>query len=156
MHLVEIALECLSIFKPELLLVSAGFDAYVDDPITQMTLEAGRFRKRLDRGWPDIKIPTACVLEGGYSDELPQLIDVFLSELGGRIRSCHPEAPKDARDLPSEVCVTQFMDTMPNGCVRLPALRSTIRVTSPPLRDPRRLRWLGMTVVCAAGWSTTR
>ena len=75
----EKALDLLLEFRPELLLVSAGFDAYVDDPITQMTLALDDFGK-LGQRLAKLDIPTACILEGGYSDELPQLIDVFLSE----------------------------------------------------------------------------
>jgi acetoin utilization deacetylase AcuC-like enzyme len=78
MHAAEEALQKLLAFKPDLLLVSAGFDAYVDDPITQMTLEAEDFGT-FGRWLTDITMPTACILEGGYSDDLPQLIDVFLT-----------------------------------------------------------------------------
>jgi acetoin utilization deacetylase AcuC-like enzyme len=74
----EEALEQLLEFKPQLLLVSAGFDAYKDDPITQMTLERDDFAT-FGKWLAQIKIPTAAVLEGGYSDELPILIDAFLS-----------------------------------------------------------------------------
>jgi len=74
----EEALEQLLEFKPQLLLVSAGFDAYKDDPITQMTLERDDFAM-FGKWLAQIKIPTAAVLEGGYSDELPILIDAFLN-----------------------------------------------------------------------------
>jgi acetoin utilization deacetylase AcuC-like enzyme len=74
----EQALEQLLDFKPQLLLVSAGFDAYENDPITQMTLEQEDFAT-FGKWLSEIKIPTAAILEGGYSDELPQLIDAFLS-----------------------------------------------------------------------------
>lgn len=79
-HVEEVhrALEELVAFKPNLLLVSAGFDAYAGDPITQMTLEPDDFATF--GGWlREINIPTAAILEGGYSDELPELIDAFLS-----------------------------------------------------------------------------
>jgi acetoin utilization deacetylase AcuC-like enzyme len=72
------ALEKLIAFKPDLLLVSAGFDAYARDPLVQMMLEPedfsrfGEWLRRLD-------IPVATILEGGYSDELPELIDAFLT-----------------------------------------------------------------------------
>ena len=72
------ALEQLLVFKPDLLLVSAGFDAYVRDPLVQMTLECedfatfGEFLRKIDT-------PTAVILEGGYSDDLPELIDAFLT-----------------------------------------------------------------------------
>jgi acetoin utilization deacetylase AcuC-like enzyme len=64
--------------EPDLLLVSAGFDAYSGDPITQMTLEEEDFAA-IGKFLRDLKTPTAAVLEGGYSEELPELIDAFLS-----------------------------------------------------------------------------
>lgn len=64
-------------FEPELVLVSAGFDAYVNDPITEMTLREKDFRE-LGRWLHDAGLPTACLLEGGYSKDLPQLIETFL------------------------------------------------------------------------------
>jgi acetoin utilization deacetylase AcuC-like enzyme len=68
--------------KPDLLLVSAGFDAYAGDPLVQMMLEQEDFAKF--GGWlREIGIATAAILEGGYSDELPELIDAFLSAWGG-------------------------------------------------------------------------
>jgi acetoin utilization deacetylase AcuC-like enzyme len=72
------ALEHLLEFSPQLLLVSAGFDAYKNDPITEMTLERDDFIT-FGKWLAEIKTPTAAILEGGYSDELPELIDAFLS-----------------------------------------------------------------------------
>ncbi len=77
-HLAERALENLIAFKPDLILVSAGFDAYSGDPLVQMTLEHEDFAK-FGNWLRKIGIPTAAVLEGGYSDELPELIDAFLT-----------------------------------------------------------------------------
>ena len=74
----ERALQKLLQFKPDLLLVSAGFDAYSGDPLVQMTLEQEDFAS-LGEWLCKIDIPTAAVLEGGYSDELPELIDAFLT-----------------------------------------------------------------------------
>jgi acetoin utilization deacetylase AcuC-like enzyme len=65
-------------FKPELILVSAGFDAYVDDPITDMTLKVSDF-ETLGRWLGELKLPAAAILEGGYSGDLALLIDAFLS-----------------------------------------------------------------------------
>jgi acetoin utilization deacetylase AcuC-like enzyme len=65
-------------FHPDLLLVSAGFDAYVQDPITEMSLETEDFAE-LGRWIRDAGLPTAAVLEGGYSTHLPVLIDSFLT-----------------------------------------------------------------------------
>src|SRR6202012_2810127 len=69
---VKEALERLVAFRPELLLVSAGFDAYVNDPITNLRLEAEHFH-RFGAWLREINIPVAAILEGGYSDELPHL-----------------------------------------------------------------------------------
>ena len=65
-------------FGPDLILVSAGFDAYLDDPITSMTLEMSDFAT-LGRWLRESKLPAAAILEGGYSPDLPLLIDAFLS-----------------------------------------------------------------------------
>jgi acetoin utilization deacetylase AcuC-like enzyme len=72
------ALEKLIAFKPDLLLVSAGFDAYARDPLVQMTLAAEDFAE-FGRSLSNIDIPTVAILEGGYSDQLPELIDRFLT-----------------------------------------------------------------------------
>ena len=79
-HIAEVrrALEEHVTFKPDLLLVSAGFDAHADDPITRMTLEPDDFATF--GGWlRETNIPAGAILEGGYGDELPELIDRFLS-----------------------------------------------------------------------------
>jgi acetoin utilization deacetylase AcuC-like enzyme len=65
-------------FEPDLLLVSAGFDAYARDPLLQLTLEREDFA--MVGGWlSKIDTPIAVALEGGYSNELPELIDAFLT-----------------------------------------------------------------------------
>jgi acetoin utilization deacetylase AcuC-like enzyme len=76
------ALEKLIAFKPDLLLVSAGFDAYAGDPLVQLILQQEdfvAFGELLSKS----DVPTAALLEGGYSDELPDLIDAFLSAWNG-------------------------------------------------------------------------
>jgi acetoin utilization deacetylase AcuC-like enzyme len=75
---VEQALRELLEFQPDLLLVSAGFDAFSGDPITQMSLEAEDFAT-FGRWLREAGVPAGAILEGGYSNELPQLIDAFLS-----------------------------------------------------------------------------
>ena len=72
------ALEKLIAFKPDLLLVSAGFDAYARDPLVQMMLEPEDF-SRFGEWLCQLDIPVAAILEGGYSDELPELTDAFLT-----------------------------------------------------------------------------
>jgi acetoin utilization deacetylase AcuC-like enzyme len=70
--------EAVLAFNPDLVLVSAGFDAYARDPITAMTLEHDDFAE-LGRWLRQCGRPAAAVLEGGYSPDLPQLIDAFLT-----------------------------------------------------------------------------
>lgn len=79
-HVAEVrrALDQLVAFKPNLLLVSAGFDAYASDPITEMTLAPEDFAT-FGRWLRETGIPAGAILEGGYSDALPELIDGFLS-----------------------------------------------------------------------------
>jgi acetoin utilization deacetylase AcuC-like enzyme len=72
------ALDKLVNFRPELILVSAGFDAYARDPLVQMTLETEDFAT-FGEWLRKIDIPVAAILEGGYSDDLPELIDAFLT-----------------------------------------------------------------------------
>jgi len=69
-------------FEPDLLLVSAGFDAYARDPLLQLTLEREDFAI-LGQWLGDIEVPVAVALEGGYSDDLPELIDAFLTAWQG-------------------------------------------------------------------------
>jgi acetoin utilization deacetylase AcuC-like enzyme len=71
------ALQDLSRFQPQLVAVSAGFDAYAKDPIAQEELEVedfywlgGRIR--------ELEAPSFSVLEGGYSEELPELVLAYL------------------------------------------------------------------------------
>jgi acetoin utilization deacetylase AcuC-like enzyme len=79
-HVAEVrrALDELIAFKPDLILVSAGFDAYAGDPITEMSLAPEDFAT-FGNWLRETDIPSGAILEGGYSDELPELIDRFLS-----------------------------------------------------------------------------
>lgn len=79
-HMAELARswETVQAVKPDLVLVSAGFDAYARDPITAMTLEREDFAE-LGRWLRQGGLPAAAVLEGGYSADLPDLIDAFLA-----------------------------------------------------------------------------
>jgi len=77
------ALDELKKFKPELVAVSAGFDAYAHDPIAQETLEAEDFHW-LGEQMRSLSLPTLSLLEGGYSNELPELIFAYLKGLNGK------------------------------------------------------------------------
>jgi acetoin utilization deacetylase AcuC-like enzyme len=73
------ALDCLLEFNPDLLLVSAGFDAYRKDPLTEMTLEQDHFAD-FGRRLKQSGLAAGVILEGGYSDDLPILVEAFLAE----------------------------------------------------------------------------
>jgi acetoin utilization deacetylase AcuC-like enzyme len=65
-------------FEPQLVLVSAGFDAHVDDPLADMEL-TGRGFTELARRCAALGPRTAAVLEGGYNlATLPGLVDAAL------------------------------------------------------------------------------
>ncbi len=72
------SLDAVVAFAPDLILVSAGFDAFVGDPLTAMTLEREDFAT-LGAWLGATKIPAAAALEGGYSSDLPDLIESFLT-----------------------------------------------------------------------------
>ncbi len=65
-------------FEPELVLVSAGFDAHLDDPLAGMRVSAGGFRE-LARRSAQLGPRVAAVLEGGYNlRTLPDLVGAAL------------------------------------------------------------------------------
>ena len=70
-------------FAPELVLVSAGFDAHVADPLADMRVTADGFRE-LARRSAALGGRVAAVLEGGYNLEtLPELVDAALDGFTG-------------------------------------------------------------------------
>lgn len=66
--------------KPDLIAVSAGFDGYSGDPLAQMTLEAADF-EWLGELVAKSKVRSFSILEGGYSDDLPELVESYLKGL---------------------------------------------------------------------------
>jgi acetoin utilization deacetylase AcuC-like enzyme len=65
-------------FEPELLIVSAGFDAHVDDPLSDMVVTAAGFREMAAR-CTQLCPRVAAVLEGGYNTAtLPVLVEASL------------------------------------------------------------------------------
>jgi acetoin utilization deacetylase AcuC-like enzyme len=61
-------------FEPDLVLISAGFDAHVDDPLAGMRVTADGFRE-LARRSAELGPRVAAVLEGGYDPRtLPTLV----------------------------------------------------------------------------------
>jgi len=71
------ALDDVKKFSPTLIAVSAGFDAYENDPLANGTLTAEDFFW-LGQELCALKIPFFSLLEGGYSSELPELIFAYL------------------------------------------------------------------------------
>lgn len=63
--------------KPDVLAVSAGFDAYKGDPIAGLKLDRATF-KRIGALLAATKLPRFATLEGGYSEDLPLLVESFL------------------------------------------------------------------------------
>jgi acetoin utilization deacetylase AcuC-like enzyme len=76
------AFDALREFRPDMIAVSAGFDAYRGDPLADGTLEAEDFLW-LGQTIRGLQVPAFSVLEGGYSDELPELILAYLKGLAG-------------------------------------------------------------------------
>ena len=68
---------------PQVIAVSAGFDAYARDKIAQQTLEVEDFHW-LGGELRKTGVPFFSVLEGGYSDDLPQLILAYLKGVAGK------------------------------------------------------------------------
>jgi acetoin utilization deacetylase AcuC-like enzyme len=66
-------------FDPDLLLVSAGFDAHVADPLADLELSTETFTE-LARSCADLAPRVAAVLEGGYNlKTLPALVEAAIS-----------------------------------------------------------------------------
>ena len=77
------ALERILATKPELIAVSAGFDCYARDPLAQETLETEDFQW-LGESLRKTGVPFFSILEGGYSNDLPELIFAYLKGIAGK------------------------------------------------------------------------
>lgn len=77
------ALDQMKKFKPELIGVSAGFDAYARDPLAQETLEAEDYHW-LGQQLRATGVPLFSILEGGYSDDLGDLVFAYLKGIEGK------------------------------------------------------------------------
>ncbi|MBI4019772.1 MAG: histone deacetylase [Candidatus Aenigmarchaeota archaeon] len=75
------ALEQVKKFSPDLIGVSAGFDTYKLCPIAGLSLEIKSYYK-IGRMIRDLNIPAFAILEGGYSQDLPQCIYEFIRGIG--------------------------------------------------------------------------
>ncbi len=85
-------------FEPELVLISAGFDAHREDPLANCRLEASSFAEmaRHVRDFAEeLEVPVGAVLEGGYEPTaLAECVRGTLTALSGDEppRSAAPEA----------------------------------------------------------------
>src|SRR5205823_12186798 len=79
-HVLESAREHLQGLASGLVVVSAGFDAYARDPLAQGSLEAEDYYW-LGQTLRQLGVPVVSLLEGGYSDDVPELIFAYLKGL---------------------------------------------------------------------------
>jgi len=77
MAALESACDRIREFNPELLGVSAGFDTYEEDPLTQLKLKVSSYRK-MGRMISRISCPMFIVLEGGYAEKLSSCVLQFI------------------------------------------------------------------------------
>ena len=77
------ALDDLRSYRPELIAVSAGFDAYLRDPLADGSLLAEDFYW-LGESLRALNVPFFSLLEGGYSKDLPELILAYLKGAAGK------------------------------------------------------------------------
>ena len=86
-------------FEPDLVLISAGFDAHLEDPLANCRLQTASFAE-MARHVRDMAlaadIPLGAVLEGGYNQRvLAECVPETLAALGGegQARSAGAEPP---------------------------------------------------------------
>jgi acetoin utilization deacetylase AcuC-like enzyme len=60
------ALSLINDYSPTFLVLSAGFDTFVDDPLSDLEITRAGF-SRFGRMISDLHLPTAIILEGGYN-----------------------------------------------------------------------------------------
>lgn len=77
------AMDDLRSFRPDLVAVSAGFDAYLRDPLADGTLLEEDFYW-LGQSLRALNVPFFSVLEGGYSKDLPDLVLAYLKGVAGQ------------------------------------------------------------------------
>ncbi|MEI6083557.1 MAG: histone deacetylase [Verrucomicrobiota bacterium] len=75
---IDAGLETIRAFQPQVLAISAGFDSFKDDPITEMALEVETYHE-IGRRLAGTKLPTFAVLEGGYARQLAECVEAFVT-----------------------------------------------------------------------------
>jgi acetoin utilization deacetylase AcuC-like enzyme len=80
----ERILEKLTAFQPQLLLISAGFDAHVQDPLTRIGVQDSTY-SWLGERFAQLPCPIVCGLEGGYNlDSTRRAATLFCEQLATR------------------------------------------------------------------------
>lgn len=98
----EVVLPLAAAFKPDLVIISAGYDAHFADPLGGMVLTScgfGRMARMVDEAAQAQGAPLVAILEGGYDlDALGASVVVTLEALTGRSawRTPREEAPREA------------------------------------------------------------
>jgi acetoin utilization deacetylase AcuC-like enzyme len=89
------AIPLLASFEPQLVLVSAGFDAHRDDPLADCLVTEEGFAamtRSLRRACDAIGAPLGCVLEGGYG------LGALARSVAATMEQLTPEKPTAADD----------------------------------------------------------
>jgi acetoin utilization deacetylase AcuC-like enzyme len=83
----HVVLPVATAFEPRLILVSAGFDAHLDDPLADCRLESASFAgmaRHLRELARSLGAPLGAVLEGGYEPAaLAESVELTMAALGG-------------------------------------------------------------------------
>ena len=156
----HVVLPALAIFSPDLVLVSAGFDAAENDPLGQCRVKCETFGK-LTQTLVDIQYRLILVLEGGYNLKsiaksaascmralLNESADSVLSSPSSSAVSSPSSTASSVRSVPDKVPkssvvsmvhqLTKLLNSIPNGLKvpvvspkRVPLLRKTTNVVGP-------------------------
>jgi len=97
-------------YEPELVLVSAGYDAHVDDPLAQCRVTDGGYRAMtasMRRLCAELGVPLGVVLEGGYAlAALARSVVETLSVLAAEA------VPREGLDVPVDPAVAQARERL--------------------------------------------
>ena len=92
-------------YEPQLILISAGFDAHERDPLANCRLSTGSFVEmavRVRALARELGVGIGMVLEGGYN--VPALSECVLATLPALLSDEQPRAPRPRRVRPSRRC----------------------------------------------------
>jgi len=91
----EVVVPAVTAFRPEVVLISAGFDAFVNDPLASMAVTADGFAfmvAAIARAADELGAPVGMVLEGGY--DLPGL-EACVRASSRALAGGHARDPRD-------------------------------------------------------------